>query len=644
MELSAAGQVKSGAQIRAERIRKGFCGTCNPASNPTQCYEIKKRFGGLKRDEIPLTVRGKVLNGLCLKCHPAHDPDRRPESPNHNGTHSTRRVHSDRAAGGTIQIANTRLYNNNNRSAPPVMEQELDISGPDVEIIEEVTQNVYGETIIVEKPRVVTRAVEVNAEEKEEITMNNNEASQNSDSKNSSMHVEASSSHNESDNRAQLGATNNGNEEVKNSAIERAAAELLLQAAAGNGEGGLTAIQRALQIACKQNPQLAKEISKFTPGEGGEGFVPDSWLSIEEQSVNSEITDPTYMAGTVVSEKTHTLEGGNVNTAREATRLYSRGNGLSAITEVAESDGRPSDASSIQQRSIVSHQIREPDVGEYFEAPPDLSNFQEVIDMCINSGEEGENSAICMITDELIQNNGTIRNVDMALYCLHTLWILARRSDNNKQSILLEGNTFEAIIETMEIYSNTSVDIQTKACGLIWSLAMEQKDRKHVAELRGCEAVMNASMSYLETESLQVMALGALKVLSFHPTGKMKLRHHGAASIVAQIMSKHMQNPTIVSEGCVIISNLATEADGFVHPVSTEQIDAVLVAILSHPDDEKVVQVACFTLARLATSAINVETLKSADNTEIGLDIAIQRHASVVAVDVQTLVTRLRLN
>jgi hypothetical protein len=642
MELSAAGQVKSGAQIRAERIRKGFCSTCNPASNPTKCYEIKKRFGGLKREEIPLTVKGKVLNGLCLKCHPAQDPDRRPESPNQNGTHSTRRVHnSDRVP--PLQTSNTRLYNNNNRSAPPVMEQELDISGPDVEIIEEVTQNVYGETIIVEKPRVVTRAVEVNAEEKEEITMNNDEAAQKSDSKNSSMHVEASSSHNESDNRAQLGATNNGSEEVENSAIERAAAELLLQAAAGNGEGGLTAIQRALQLACQQNPQLAKEIRKFTPGEGEKGFVPDSWLSIEEQSVNSEITDPTYMAGTVVSEKTHTLEGGNVNTARDATRLYSRENGLSAITEVAESDGRPSDAS-IQQRSIVSHQIREPDVGEYFEAPPDLSNFQEVIDMCVNSGEEGENSAIGMITDELIQDNGTRRNVDMALYCLHTLWILARRSDVNKQSILLEGNTFEAIIETMEIHSNTSVDIQTKACGLMWSLAMEQKDRKHVAELRGCEAVMNASMSYLENESLQVMALGALKVLSFHPTGKMKLRHHGAASIVAQIMSKHTQNPTIVSEGCVIISNLATEADGFVRPVSTEEIDAVLVAILSHPDDEKVVQVACFTLARLATSAINVETLKCADNTEIGLDIAIQRHASLVALDVQTLVTRLRLN
>ncbi|KAL7456846.1 hypothetical protein ACHAWC_008317 [Mediolabrus comicus] len=636
MELSAAGQVKSGAQIRAERIRKGFCGTCNPASNPTKCYVVKKRFGGLKREEIPLTVRGKVLNGLCLKCHPAQDPDRRPESPNHNGTNSTRRVHSDRGAAGTLQTANTRLYNNNNRSAPPVMEQELDISGPDVEIIEEVTQNVYGETIIVEKPRVVTRAVEVNAEEKEEITMNNYQTAQNSDSKNSSMHVEASSSHNESDNRAQLGATNNGNEEVDN----RLLSELL---AVGSGEGGLTAIQRALQLACEQNPQLAKEIRKFTPGEGGQGFVPDSWLSIEEQSVNSEITDPTYM-GTVVSEKTHALEERNANTTRDATRLYSRENGLSAITEVAESDGRPSDASSIQQRSIISHQICEPDVGDYFEAPPDLSNFQEVIDMCINSGEEGENSAIGMITDELIQNNGTIRNVDMALYCLHTLWILARRTEVNKQSILLEGNTFEAIIETMEIYSNASADIQTKACGLIWSLAMDQKDRKHVAELRGCEAVMNASMSYLENESLQVMALGALKVLSFHPTGKMKLRHHGAASIVAQIMSKHMQNPTIVSEGCVIISNLATEADGFVHPVSTEEIDAVLVAILSHPDDEKVVQVACFTLARLATSAINVETLKSADNTEIGLDIAIQRHASVVAVDVQTLVTRLRLN
>jgi len=635
MELDSVGQVKSSAQIRDDRIRKGYCGTCHVNSNPTKCYDIKKRFGGLNRKRIPLTVEGEVLRGVCLICHPEMDPN--PTSNNR------RRASSDRVLSGDgLPTSSNTIPQNQHNSAPPVLQQPpLNLSSGDVEIREEIAQNIFGQPIIVERPQVVPRPVMQSGEaeeqgrvlQEEEQAMNNSsdiETPPKTDSNNSSMHVQPSSSHNESDDN-------------RDSTAELA--EKL-----GSGGGGLDALARAIAAACLRDPGLKEEIARtcFKPGDS---FVPNAELSFEERTVASDLTDPTF-----ISVDTRNMRGEAAwqhPQPKEASRVYSSSRGLAAIDEIAESQSTTSiqtptssttetrsSSSTIKQRSIASHQIHEPDVSEYFEPSPDLSTLREFVDMFMQCGEDAQ--AISVITDELIKDNAKRMSVDLALYCLHTLWILARKSDENKHEILLEGNTFEAIIEAMEIYNKRSAEIQMKACGLIWSLAMDGKDRRHVAELRGCGAVLDASLAYKENESLQEMALGALKVLSFDPTGKLKLRHAGAAKIVADVMSNHVQNPTIQSEGCVVISNLATEADGFVNHVSNEEVDAILAAIINNPDAPRVVQVACFTLTRLSNSTENVEALKRARHTTLALDIAIQMHPGIVGVDVQAIIKRLR--
>ena len=117
---------------------------------------------------------------------------------------------------------------------------------------------------------------------------------------------------------------------------------------------------------------------------------------------------------------------------------------------------------------------------------------------------------------------------------------------------------FDAIIETMLIYRERSVDIQTRACGVLWSLSMvDPNDRRQVAQGGGCEAILNAMMMHMEEDELQTIALIALKVLSIDNIGKSTLCAWGASSIIADIMQKHINNPTIQSEGRVLWKNLA---------------------------------------------------------------------------------------
>jgi len=73
--LPDSDNVFNSEEIRDERIRKGYCGTCHVNSNPTKCFDIKKRFPGFIRKRIPLTVQGEVLCGVCLICHPEMDPN-----------------------------------------------------------------------------------------------------------------------------------------------------------------------------------------------------------------------------------------------------------------------------------------------------------------------------------------------------------------------------------------------------------------------------------------------------------------------------------------------------------------------------------------------------------------------------------------
>ncbi|KAL9190758.1 hypothetical protein ACHAXT_000464 [Thalassiosira profunda] len=312
---------------------------------------------------------------------------------------------------------------------------------------------------------------------------------------------------------------------------------------------------------------------------------------------------------------------------------------LSAISEA------PSNASTGPQRSLASHEIREPapafDMEGHLESSaPELATLREVVQTLTQIGDDL--MAIETITQALIHDNATSMSQELALFCLTTLWVMARKSDENKRTILLEGVTFDAIIEAMQIYRELSVEIQTRACGVLWSLSMDPKDRKHVAQGGGCDAILNAMLAYADNDELQVMAMGALKVISFDNIGKSTLRSRGARINVVDVMRRHGSNPTIQSEGCVIIGNLAVdETNHFVAPVSEGEVDVVVSSILAHPESLEVHEAACFTLMSLASSAANVQLIRRNGTSRLALELAFQQYPDEVGAGILTLLGRL---
>jgi len=171
---------------------------------------------------------------------------------------------------------------------------------------------------------------------------------------------------------------------------------------------------------------------------------------------------------------------------------------------------------------------------------------------------------------------------------------------------------------------------------------MDPEDRIQVAQSGGCGAILDAMSMFIDDDELQVMALGALKALSFSPQSKEILRSKKAVDTVANVMQKHVYKPVIQSEGCIVLSDLAVnDADQSINPVSEQAISVIVNGILANPDALDVHEAAVFALVRLSSSAVNVDLICRNSVVRYSLELALGKNPDKVTNNVRILLRRL---
>ncbi|EJK47454.1 hypothetical protein THAOC_33819 [Thalassiosira oceanica] len=184
-----------------------------------------------------------------------------------------------------------------------------------------------------------------------------------------------------------------------------------------------------------------------------------------------------------------------------------------------------------------------------------------------------------------IKENARSKDVNLACFCLTKLWDLARESDVNKRAIISGAFTVDVIVETMKQFNELSCEIERIGCGLLWSLSMMVENRPLIVEKEGIEAILNAQLRYKNDLQLQIMGMGALKVLSFDTRAKDVMLRKFGTDVVALIMNEHTFDATIQSDGCVIIGNCAVDEGGNFSEatrVYEREIEAVLAGMTAH--------------------------------------------------------------
>ena len=313
------------------------------------------------------------------------------------------------------------------------------------------------------------------------------------------------------------------------------------------------------------------------------------------------------------------------------------------MAQQLESRGVSPHRSSISVITPFSASLCEPDLPfeeyESYQSAPDVEVLRGLVNECISAGNDEE--AIDLITQEMIRDNGLSISYEVPLYCLTALWVLARKSEENRRKIVLDGATFETIVEVMLIY--TSEEILTRAIGLLWCLSMNPAHTIHVAQSGGIDAILSAMAVHIDHEELQETAFGALKVISSSRHCRGTLHSKRALAIVTTVMEKHAYKPAIQREGCVVLGNLAvSDTDQSVYPVSEKEISVMINGILANPDSLDVHEAAVYTLMRLASSSVNVEHIRRNSTAKLSLELAFSRYPDKVGNNILILLKRLK--
>lgn len=680
-----------------DRRRRGLCETCT--HEPTQCFKLKKSWGGMKHERIPLTVPGKVHNGICLRCYRGNDPninrDRyqhkrgrshgsnghprransellRPRPQRENGSRTLREDMIKAQDEERMSQSEPINYNNNRYESFGQIELEEIFEQGDNEqhhdglhsskrsqsdaSYEEVTEmNIFNEPVVVKRKnrkskRNISRDPSGDVARDPSVGGNTKGSTPSSPGRDPSERggsPQRHSTHAHSPQHSPQQKTNpwEEEEEINNEATLPQPPPNLRQSEVTE-DSGESMDELARLIA---NHLKSEEPVKFNP----DGvFVQNSYLDVNVSDDVSVMTPDTCF-----------------NALPGRGSVYSKVPPLGEIKEENESQG----SGNVFKRSLVSHQIEEPampdidirshhtsvgaeaDKDEYDEADqqymesylesanPDLQAVKEFVNMFVEAGSDEE--VIETVTQSLIHDNATSMSMDLALYCLTTLWQTARKSDEMKRRIIFEGSSFAAIIEAMRIYLGQSAAIERRGCCVLWSLAVDPNDRKHVAQEGGCESILNAMKVHIGSFELQKDALGALKVLSFDKDAKSIIRSNGGFSIVSDVMQRYVQKPAIQSIGCVIIGNLAVDDNNhFVTPVQEQQVDVLVGAIMAHPESLEVHEASCYTLVCLASSSVNLDLMRNNPTTRIALDVAAQMHPDEVGNSIFTLLRRLKFD
>ena len=82
--------------------------------------------------------------------------------------------------------------------------------------------------------------------------------------------------------------------------------------------------------------------------------------------------------------------------------------------------------------NLVTHEEKDE---SYLESSPDLASLKQTLNNC------DDELAIIVLTQALMQDNSNAISFDVPSFCLNALWVLARKSDENKTKIILDDSS-----------------------------------------------------------------------------------------------------------------------------------------------------------------------------------------------------------
>lgn len=194
--------------------------------------------------------------------------------------------------------------------------------------------------------------------------------------------------------------------------------------------------------------------------------------------------------------------------------------------------------------------------------------------------------------------------------CLGILQNISMKGAHAKDAIARCGGLV-SVIQTIEQQID-SPDVLERAFTTLWSLAVLAENRERIRTAGGIEHVVQAMLSFVEYEGVQQQACGCICTLAMDPTVCETIRSAGGCLSLLYAMRVHYTSIDVQSEAARALSVMyGAESGNRSAEPSTEELDAVLMAMRRFDDDQTIQARGCAALSAFLACSSSSQTFPS---------------------------------
>lgn len=231
----------------------------------------------------------------------------------------------------------------------------------------------------------------------------------------------------------------------------------------------------------------------------------------------------------------------------------------------------------------------------------------------------------CEIISNLIslQNFSPDTNEFLCLL-VETVWFLCENCVPNKEKFL-KSPLPVALLNLMAIWDKDE-RIARMCCGAIWHMVINSSNGCDIfANLKAVDRIEHVMKIHHKSEEVSRLGCGALWALSVHEPGdEVKSSSNSSLRTLLDTMTEHMNDPKIVSVGCVTLCNICIDESSASILGSGGVVEVILAALKQHTSNTDVTLAGCRAIAKLCVNGANANRFFELGTLQLIYNIGMQ--------------------
>lgn len=194
------------------------------------------------------------------------------------------------------------------------------------------------------------------------------------------------------------------------------------------------------------------------------------------------------------------------------------------------------------------------------------------------------------------------------LKCIEALWACAAKGPSYKREIALFGGV-DIIVEAMK-KNIAFTALLEKGCVCLWSLAFDSETSVLIGQ--SSHAITDAMIAHVDSQQLQLEALGALKTLAASFENKRTLQNDSTIRAIVLVMWAHNSSDRVQEAALMTLTNIAVNPlTNGVMAIRHNELEVIVSAMRRFPESVGVQEQACILLRNYTFTKSNVALMKS---------------------------------